>query len=282
MSANMSLRFLPCILLTTLFLAEPISAGVLVTVAPYRELVQEIVGEKVPVEVLVPPGVSGHSFEPSPKKTLQASKSLIWFRTGEPFETQAIASFTSHNPKMRIVDLRQGLTLMPGCCHHKDHADTHIWLSPRLLTEQIKTITRALSELFPEEKAAIEGKGALVIARLTQLDHTIKEIWSQSEIKTILVTHPAYGYYCRDYGITQISLEVEGKDPTPSQVQKLFKAIRAKGIKRLFSQPEYGGKGAQVVAESLKLQMITLDIFAPDLEQNLLQITKTLAKVASE
>ena len=93
---------------------------VLVSVAPHKYYVDRIADGTVRVGLMVPPGASSHTYEPTPKQVLAASKAAIWFQVGEPFEERAGASLKSFNPDLLIVDLRDNVPLI-----HHGHESGH-------------------------------------------------------------------------------------------------------------------------------------------------------------
>ena len=198
--------------------------SVLVSVAPYKLFVEKIAGDTVNVKLLVPPAASSHTYEPTPRQTIEASKSEVWFMIGEPFEDRAIAAFKASNPSMIIVDLRKDIDLIystehhchHGHCHDHNSADLHYWLSPRTVGIQAKGITDSLINLYPHNAQRYNDGLNQLLSELDQLDKDLQKIISESANKIIMVSHPAYAYFCRDYGLTQLAIEFEGKDPTRS------------------------------------------------------------------
>lgn len=251
---------------------------VIVTVAPTKFIVERIAGDKVIVEKFVPAGASPHSFEPTSRQLLEASKGVLWFRIGEGFEGRTLDVFKG---KTKIINLRDGLPLICGksCqCHPQDPHDPHIWLSTRLLKIQSKTIAQALSELLPDSKPLFESNLAELTAELDILDDEIKAMVAASPRKYILVTHPAFGYFCRDYGLTQLSIEFEGKEPTPRQMTDLLQLAREQKIDRIFLEPQHNTKGGLRIASELNIPTFWLDPY----KENVLENLKTIAKAFTE
>jgi zinc transport system substrate-binding protein len=77
-----------------------------------------------------------------------------------------------------------------------------------------------------------------------------------------MVSHPAYAYFCRDYQLKQLSIEFEGKDPSPRQLTSVLTRARQAGIKTVFIQMQYNNKGAQLIAKELGAKIVTLDPYA--------------------
>lgn len=256
------------------FAAEPNSKPfVLVSVAPHKFFVEKIADETVKVELMVPAGASSHTFEPSPRQMLNASRADIWFQIGEGFEPRASAALKSHHPDMQLVDLRQGLDLIydtdcsGGHCHCSQHsqegcADPHFWLSARQAKIQAKTITDALSERYPQHAQLYAKRLQAFSKELDALDSQIETLLAPLKNRTIMVSHPAYAYFCRDYKLKQLSIEFEGKDPSPRQLTKVLTQARQDEIKTIFIQLQYNNKGARLIAKEIGAKIVTLDPYA--------------------
>lgn len=257
------------------------SKYVLVSVAPHRFFVEKIAGDTVEIQLMVPAGASAHTFEPTPKQTIAASKADIWFRIGESFEDKAISALKSYNPKLKIADLRDNLTLITDpthvCQHHKGCADLHFWLSPRLAKIQADTITKALIETYPENAELYRERLEIFKNELTAIDLQISEILKDLKNRTIMISHPAYGYFAKDYDLTQFSIEFEGKDPTPKLLTKILDEAHKKNIKTIFTQPQYSNKGALLIAKEINAKVVSLDPYSENYFESLITIAKHFA-----
>lgn len=262
---------------------------VLVTIAPDKFFVDKIAGGTVQVELMVPAGASAHTFEPSPKQVLKASQADIWFQIGEGFEPKATRALQSHNTNLTIVDLRQGLDLIssqPGdegychCCQHAQNSciDPHFWLSARQAKIQAITIADALSTRYPQHQQLYQEKLKIFTAELDALDKEIVDILKPLQKRFMMVSHPAYAYFCRDYQLKQLSIEFEGRDPTPKQLTKILQAARQYGIAKIFIQAQYSSKGAKLIAREIGAEVITLDPYAEQYYESMLNIARNVAK----
>lgn len=273
MSRILLLSAFLCALITTAIAGETPRPTVLVSIAPYRHFVEKIAEDTVSIEVLVPAGSSSHSYEPRPKQVVRISKAAVWFRIGEPSEQRTKEVLLAHNPRLHIINLSKGLDLIHdnACGTHCHHAsfDPHIWLSPRLMQQQIEAIADALITLQPEYRSLYIANLQKLFAELTALDAEITDLFADSTTKTVMVSHPAYGYFCRDYQVQQLSVEFEGKEPTPRRLQELLDTAKQHTIHTLFLQKQYPNKGAQLVAKELRLPTKELDPYAEDYFQAL-------------
>ena len=253
---------------------------VIVSVAPYKWVVEKIAGDAVEVFLIVPAGTSAHTFEPTPRDMMRACHAKLWFTLGEAFEKKAIAAIAANNSSFKTVDLTTGVDLIQSdplnscACHHHSSSDLHLWLSPKELKVQAKTIADALNQLvagstFTYEPLALE---------LDQLDHSVKELVSNKNATTVLVSHPAFGYFCRDYGFKQLSIEVEGKDPTPRRMHDLVNVAKEAQLTKVFTEPQYSDKGAQLIAKEIGAKIVVIDPYNENVADNLKLIAKEFAQ----
>ena len=243
---------------------------VLVSIAPQKYLAQRIGGQQVFVEVLVPPGANSHTYEPTTKQMLAAQRGEIWFRIGESFENRMLAVLS----KTHILDQREGIDLIQagcGCCTRDAH-DPHIWLSPRLLKVQAAQIAQTLCEHDPAHAEFFKKNLASLEEDCTELDRKCTALFMNQKQTLILVSHPAFGYFCRDYGLEQLSVEMEGREPTPRYVTNLIEHARTRGVKTVFLQQQHNPKGGKRIAQELGAKTIYIDPYVEDVLANLWSI----------
>lgn len=258
----------------------------LVSMAPYVGIVQDLTDKQVQVELLVPAGFSAHTYEPTPKQIMNATKGAIWFTVGELFESRVEAALKADNPNLVVVDLRQGLSLMGGHKHdeHDGHshccggADTHIWMSPKMMLTQVELMAKSLKNVFPELTPIIEKNKGLLLDRLHSLDKEIHTLLDAHKGEIIFVAHPAYGYFCREYGLVEQSIEFEGKDPTPKHLYKLIEKAKADKVHTIFIQMQYGTKAAELVAHEIGAKLVTLNPYSEHYFESMLEIAKSFSE----
>lgn len=256
------------------------SKSVLVTITPYRYLVDQIAGDTIKTYVLVPPGANMHTYEPTPKQVMGISGVDLWFRMGETLESKILPSLKNYNPKVKIVDLRQGVDLLcsaGGCSHCNSGCDLHFWMSPRIMKEQAKTIARELSLLYPENRALYEKNLQTLLTTLDNLDQEIQTTLAPLQERSFFVSHPAYGYFAKDYNLTQYSVEFEGKDPTPKQLTELLKTARSLGVKTIFTQTQFQNKGAKLVADELGGSVIEFNPYNENYPEELRKMARAIS-----
>lgn len=265
-----------------LFSSEEVKPKVLVSVAPYRYFVKQIAGDLVDIDLMVPEASSAHTFEPTPKQMISSSQASLWFRIGEPFEAKALNTLLNFNPKMQVVDLREGVTLLHGSCKHAHAdghcgADLHLWLSPKIAKIQAKVIANGLIRRFPEHKEKFQNNLNVFLTELTSLDQFIAETLRLVTNRTLIVSHPAYAYFCQDYHFIQLSIEFEGRDPTARQLTTLLTSAKDSKVHYILIQPQYSDKAARLIGGQIGAKLITLDPYSENYDATLRLIATTIA-----
>lgn len=262
---------------------KPTKPVLLVSIAPYRFLTEQIAGPDFQVLTAVPPGSDPHSFEPTSQQMQQLLAGQVWFRIGEPFEEKAVSLLKQTRANLVVQDLREGIALIPEAssspcphCSH-DHFDRHIWLSPRLAAIQAETIANVLSETFPDHGALFESNLQKLKATLTALDQEIEALLKPVEGRALLVSHPSFGYFCQDYDLLQLSIEYEGKDPRPKHLERILQEAKAHHAAIAFAQPQYNNKGAQLIAEKMHLPIRLIDPYGADYVETLRKLAQWIA-----
>lgn len=259
---------------------------VLVSIPPYAYFVKKIADDTVHVAPLVPPGANPHVYEALPQEVQRYQNAAVWVYLGEPVDKKALQAFKDLRKEMPIVDVTQGIKLISECqenghahCHHDDEGlDLHIWLSPTLAKVQARHIAGALMDLLPEEKGRFEKNLQRFLKELDRLNDKLAGILAPMEGHAILVSHPGFAYFCRDYGLIQLSIEEEGKEPLPQHITEILAQARKYRVKSVLIEPEFSNKSAELVAAALGVPTHFVDPLAEDYEANLIKIAKVIAE----
>lgn len=240
------------------------------SINPVAFLASEIGGEEAEVHTIVRPGESPASYEPAPRQVSRILSSDLLLRVGVPFENKLIPNIRSSAPKLPIVDLREGIDVIDG--------DPHIWMSPRNMKQMARVVFEAFVQADPDQKAYYLSRYEALVVQLSELDQELSEIFNPLQGESIFVYHPAYGYLARDYGLTQIPLEIEGKEPSPRQLASYIERARSQGVRVLFVQPEFSPKSAQTVAEAIGGSVVGISPLERDYIQGLRRAAEELRR----
>jgi zinc transport system substrate-binding protein len=257
--------------------ADPIQ--VFVSILPQQYLVQQISAELVNAQVLVEPGADPHTYEPKPGQMADLTKARLYFSIGMPFEKVWLPKISAANPELKVVATDQGITKLPmedhGHAHASDHTeaslDPHIWLAPQLLKIMAQTISMALSEAAPEHVARFAQNYRQFAGRMDELDGQIRALLAGTQGTRFIAFHPSWGYFAKAYGLVQIPIEIEGKEPKAAQLRDLIRKARELKITVIFAQPQFSTRSAELIAEEIGGRVIPADPLAADVPANLLR-----------
>lgn len=262
------------------YAAEPGKINVMVSIPPQKYFVEKIGGKYVNVSILLPPGSSPHSFEPKPSRMLEIGNADIYMAIGVEYEKSLLPRIESMHPGLEIIYTDHGIKKISmakhghdqrhGHDHHQHGEDPHVWLSPDLAMILADNIYRALARSAPQHKSRLQENYINLIRELLALDQGIKDIFSGIEPGTkFMVFHPAWGYFARSYGLIQIPIEVEGKEPKPADLRQLIDTARHENIRVVFVSPQFSRRSAQVIAESIDGITISINPLAEDWDENM-------------
>lgn len=289
------LKNIPSIILFLLVFYQTGSANerisVFVSIAPQKYFVQQIGRELVDVKVMVQPGATPHTYEPRPQQMVALSKSKLYFAIGVAFEKIWLKKIAATNPIMKVIQTDQGIEKIPMAVHHhynekekhqersakagaddhreNDRRDPHIWLSPPLVKKQIRAVLTALQEIDPSHRDVYAANYNQFVSRIDKLDAQLKTTFMDQQGLQFMVFHPSWGYFAHTYGIEQIPIEIEGKNPKPGQLKELIDHAKKNGIKVVFVQPQFSAKSAALIAKEIGGQVAFADPLSEDWLSNL-------------
>ena len=249
---------------------------VFVSVLPQKYFVEKIAGANADVEVMVGPGHSPETYEPSPKQLVKLSTAKAYFSIGVPFEKVWMSRMSGVNSSLEIVD-----TSTRAAAYYSDQEieDPHIWVSPVLAKLSAEQILETLLRLDPDNATVYQSNFLALEKELDDLDMEIREILGSWVGKgTFLVMHPAWGYFARTYGLEQISIEHEGKSPAAKSLFNLIKRAKQEKVKVVFIQDQHSSRMAETVASSIDAKVVKLDPLAEDYVDNLRKVATAFAE----
>ena len=262
----------------------PLVVGV--SLLPEQYFVERIGGDQVKVEVLVPPGKSPASYEPTPRQMASMAEGSLYFRIGVPFEKSWLPRLQQAVPGMKVVDLRSGLKLRPVDLPNgpaatpvkADDADPHIWLSPPLVIRMADLIRDELIAQRPAARAAFEANHARFVGDLKSLDQDIRTRLARKTKRHFMVFHPSWGYFADAYGLIQIPIEAGWKEPGPQTLARLIDDAKARNIRVIFVQKQFSKNEAETVAQAIGGEVLAVDPLAVDYLDNLHRVSDVFAR----
>jgi zinc transport system substrate-binding protein len=249
--------------------------GVVVTILPQAEFVENVGGDKVDITVMVPPGASPHTYEPTPSQMTDLSEAEIYAKVGSgvEFELTWMDKLIAQNDEIFVVDCSEGVELQPMTSGDEDEStgsmDPHIWMSPANVQIMVKNIADSLIRIDPDNRDYYEQNCDAYLEKLKQLDQDISEGLSEVENRVFMVYHPAFGYFASNYDLTMLPIEDEGKEPTPAGLQHLIEQAIEQNIKVVFAEPQFNPQSAKVIADAINGRVVLINPLARDYIENI-------------
>ena len=298
-----SMLILAFILATTV----PAQAKLLVAVsiAPQAYFLEQIAGDRADALVMVPAGADAHTYEPKPRQLAELAKAAVYCAVGMDFEAAWLPRFAAANPKMAIVHTDAGIDKIPMVAHEDDddhdhgkgkghghdkagkeeghhheagEPDPHVWLSPALAKVLAANMRDALAKADPDGAAAYAAGYDRFAAACDSLAAGIQGLFADLPPgpHKFMVFHPSWGYFAKDFGLTQEPIEQLGREPGPKVLAALVKEAKADGVKVIFVQPQFSASQAETLAKAIGGQVAAIDPLSGDWAANLMAAAKAL------
>lgn len=253
---------------------------IFVTITPMQSIIEEITAGDFDIEVIVPKGASPETFEPTPKQVTSFSDAEFIFSTGLIDFEQSLVQRISGDAE--VVNLSNGIELIAGSCSHGNHkhkhgVDPHIWTSPRALRTMVTNAHKAIMAHYPDSVKYTEATGRL-LERINRLDNYCATRIKAEGVEAMMIYHPAYTYYARDYGIEQIAIEHDGKEPSLRQTTALIEKAKEHGVKAILRQPQYSEDKVRAIANDAGAEIITTDPLAEDILGEIERVTEIICR----
>lgn len=261
---------------------------VVVTILPQEEFIEKIAGDKVSITTMVPPGASPHTYEPRPSQMKEITEAKMYAKVGTEldFELVWMPKIIETNPNMLIVDSSEGAQLIEMDVHDSEYElggkDPHVWLSPKKAVIMVENLYEGLVKIDPDNKEYFAKNKDVYISSLKELDGTIMQTFSGLKTKKFMVYHDSWGYLAYDYGLEQIPIQKEGKEPTPEGIATLIDQARENNITIIFASPEFEIQTAKTIAEEIDGNVILISPLAKNYIENLKKMSDEISNSLNE
>lgn len=249
---------------------------VAVSIVPEQAFVQAVCGDLAEVVVMIPPGFSPESYEPTPKEMVKFSEADLYFTIGVPAEETSILPSTVERTK--LVSLAEACSAEYSELEIDGGRDPHIWLSPKRAVVMVRTIAREMSEIDPENSSVYAANAEKHIKELEAADKEITETLAALKERSFIVFHPAFGYFAADYGLDMYALEEGGKSATASRLKDMVDFAKEQEIRVIFYQAEMDSSQAEAFAEEIEGRTVMLDPLSGDYINNLKLMARAIAE----
>ncbi len=257
---------------------------VTVSILPQKYIVEQIAGNKFQVQLMLPPGANHETFEPTPRDMEKMSGAKIYFTIGPlDFEQNWLPRFTAAQPVLKVVNTSRGIQLIEGHQHESDQhdgrgIDPHTWLSPKAVKIQAATICNAFISIDSANSVFYRKNQARFYKVADSVDNYIRKKLECCPGKAIMLFHPALAYFARDYNLQQISIEDEGKEPSPSHLRELIDLARIKKIRVIYISKEFDVRHAEAIAGEIGAKVVVFDPMSANWPANMMHLADLIAE----
>lgn len=263
-----------------------------VTIEPQRYFVEQLADTLFEVITMVLPGSSPETYDPSPVQLTELAKSKAYFAIGElGFEKAWLKNLKKNNSRVRFFETNNGIDFIVSeeCSHshhaHSDHdhhhshegVDPHIWTSPKEVSNIVLNMYHALIELDANNSSIYKENLDALLEEIRQTDETVKALLAQSKQKAFIIYHPTLTYFAREYGLTQYSIEMDGKEPTPDQIKKIIDTAKQNNVQTVFIQQEFDTQNAELIAKETNCRLVVINPLAYNWSEEMINIAKALS-----
>ena len=264
--------------------------SVFVSIAPQRDFVEQVGGDRVNVHVMVGPGQSPELFEPTPRQMALLAAADLYFSIGMPFEASWLPAVRRNNPDLKIVPCCAGLAKLAGHGHgghehaghghdgHDSRMDPHVWTDPNNVIAIAGLIAEALAAHDAAHARDYRRAEQAFSEKLRALDSLIMARTAALKNRVLIVAHPSWGYFAERYGLSQRSIEQDGKEIQGRSLTQLIEFARQRNIRAVFTQPQFNDRAARVIAAEIGATVYELDPLAGGYIENMRAVTDKIAR----
>jgi zinc transport system substrate-binding protein len=260
-----------------------------VTIEPQRYFAEKIAGGKFAIHTAVPAGQSPEIYDPTPRQMVRISKSRAYLRIGHiGFEQAWIPSISEHNPDMHLFDLSEGFDFITGededeneasgpHMHHPGGIDPHFWSSIAGARVIAANTLKAFVALDQDNEAHYRQNYGELLAEIDQTESLIRRKLSPLAGQAFIIYHPALTYFAAEFGLQQLCIETDGKEPSPAQLKELVDKAKACRAKVVFVQQEFDRKNVDRIAEETACRQVSINPLNYRWSEELIAIANALA-----
>ena len=264
---------------------------VTVTIEPQRYFAEKIAGDKYKVNSMVAAGLNPENYDPTPQQMVNLGKSQAYFRIGQiGFEQAWMDDIVQNNPDLKVFDLSKGFDLISSEEEHgHDHAegeshdhhhggmDPHIWSSVRGAKAVAKNTLDAFVSLDPEHTDYYTENYRELLKEIEQTETLLHEKLDTLQDRTFIIYHPALTYLADEFQLTQLCIEMDGKEPSPAILKTLVETARDKNAGVVFIQQEFDQKNAELIAKETGSRLVRINPLSYDWNKEMITIANALA-----
>ena len=268
---------------------QPAEETVFVSIAPLKYIAEQIADSGTRIEVLVPETTSPESYEPTVQQIKALVEARAYISTGLiDFEQALAGKIREIAPDTKMLDLSEGIAVLKNGSSrdhsgHRHGTDPHIWLSPAIVSDMGHRIADLWTALRPDSAALYHRRADRFAERIDSLDRYIRRSLSGAKRTDFAIGHTSLTYFAADYGLGQIAIEADGKEPSVKTMKRLVDSLQRSGIKAVLFQRQTSDAAARTIARELPGgRAVEFDPLAENWLENMYRLTDSLQVILNE
>ena len=254
-----------------------------VSIPPLKWITEKIAGSDFIVTSVVSSNISPELFDPSVKTIEELEESDLYF-SFDLFAFEHKLEDAVSNPE-KIYNVLENNTYLieedqeahADEGHSHGDYDPHVWFSVDIDSSIAENIKNVLSEKYPEKKDIFEKNYSDFISEVNSFKTELKNTLNSKKSKIFVIYHPALTYFAKEYGLTQISIEQEGKEPTAQYLKNVINEIKKNNVKLLLVQPQFPKSSVDLISKEVPdIKIIEFNPLEENIFDNLKKFTDSL------
>ncbi|MFC4127046.1 zinc ABC transporter substrate-binding protein AztC [Nocardia rhizosphaerae] len=249
-------------------------SGIVVTTNILGDLTRAVVGDTVPVTVLMQAGTDPHSFAISAKQAAGIEQAALLVHNGLGLE-EGVARNVDAAVAQGVPALAVGEHVDPIVYTADASAgqpDPHFWTDPRRVRRAVEVISaEVLARVDGVDAATVRANTDRYLGELDQLDRWMTDRFAAiaPERRQLVTDHHVFGYLAQRFGFRVIGAVIPSgttlASPSAADLDQLAAAIRSAGVGAIFADSGQPDRLARVLAEHTGLQVQVIDLHTESL-----------------
>ena len=245
-----------------------------VTIEPLRYFTEQIAGDKFTVKTMVPRGGNPETYEPTARQMVDLSASDLYIKVGNiGFERTWMKRLEANAPHTIIINSSDGITSSDNSMYIHD---PHTWMSTANAMYIARNIYKALAEIDSKDSLYFKKNLERLMGKIEAVDTQIREEITKDKSTTFLIYHPALTYFAQEYGLRQLSIEEDGREPSAVQLKQVINTARQNHVKIIFIQREFDSRNTDIVARSTGAEKVEINPLSYDWDKEMVKIAQSL------
>ena len=283
---------------------------VVATFLPVYDAARCVGGDLVEVKLLLPPGASPHTYEPTPRDSISLEEARVIFKLGlglDDWVDRAVAG--GIDKKGKTVAISGGVELLPlpeeegsgqhhQCTHdHHSHkgCDPHVWMDPMRMKIMAKNVLDHYKKLLPQKAEQLQKNYETYARSLDKLDKKYQDCLNEYKKRDFVTFHPFMNYLSHRYGLRQVAVVTgfAGKEPDPKKLIQVIEKLKEYRVKTVFAEPQFSPRASETIAREIGGRVVIIDpvgslkdsgrdTYVKNMEQNLKALTKAFEQENSD